>query len=125
MKTDSRLVMIQTLISLARADGEFAEEERARIRHLVGFLRLDRDQRGVVEAMMQDDAALPDLPDAGDLPDYLQRLYIFQQALVMTYADGIVRADERRFLDAMARRLELTPRDIERAWRRAAEMAEP
>ncbi|MGM0574570.1 MAG: DUF533 domain-containing protein [Myxococcota bacterium] len=122
--TDDRLTLLRAIVAVARADGRIDDRERRRIRELSAFLRLGDDQRDEVERLLGDDVPPPELPDPSALPAYEVRLYVFQQALGMSYADGEVHADERGLLDALAEALLLRDDDVQIAWRRAAELAE-
>ena len=123
MGKDERMVLLRTLIAVARSDGHFAEVEKERIRHLVGFLGLGADGKAEIEPLLADDAPAPALPAREDLPDYETRLYVFQQALILIYADGVLHEGEHGEATALAQALELKTADVDRAWRRASEMA--
>lgn len=115
--------LLRVMVSVARADGNLAPSERDRIRQLVDFLRVGPEDAAEVEDLLRDESPVPALPESLDLPAYDLRLYVFQQALVMTFADGVVHEGEREVLDRLALALALEPAHVERAWRRAEEMS--
>ncbi len=111
-------------ISVARADDDFAQVERDHIVKLLDFLRLEGDERAEVVALM-DAPESPALPDTSMLPAYDARLYVFQHALLIAFADGLIRDDERTRIEQLAEVFELKPEDVERGWQRAREMHMP
>ncbi len=120
---DDRLVLLRALVAIARADGEVAAVERQRLLQLAEFLRLDSVQTAEVEALLDPAHPAPELPRQDELPGYDVRLYVFQQALMMSYADGIVQDEERSVLDRLADTLDIEPAHRQVAWRRAEEMS--
>lgn len=112
------------MIAIARADGDFAAVERDHIMKLIDFLRLDGAERAEVEALV-DAPEPPDLPSADVLPAYDARLYVFQHALMIAFADGLIQDGERSRIDQLARVFELEAKDVERGWQRAREMHTP
>ncbi|MEZ4266794.1 MAG: DUF533 domain-containing protein [Myxococcota bacterium] len=121
---DDRMVLIRAMVAIARADGNVDASEEARIRQICSFLRLDAAMEGEVAAMLAPNAPVPQLPDPSELPAYEVRLYVFQQALMMAFADGVIDTQERELTERLAEALQLAPRHIEVAWRRAEEMTE-
>ncbi len=119
---DERLPLLRAIVAIARADGEIADAERKRIDQLMTFMRVDDEVRAKVYAALEGAAPVPQLPDLQDLPAYDTRLYVFQQALAMTFADGKVTAGERRLLDQLATAMQLEANHLSTAWRRAEEM---
>ena len=119
---DERLPLLRAIVAIARADGEIADAERRRIEQLMSFMRVEGDVREKVYAALEGAAPVPQLPDLQDLPAYDTRLYVFQQALAITFADGKVTEGERRLLDQLASAMELEENHLSTAWRRAEEM---
>lgn len=119
---DDRLPLLRAIVAIARADGAIDEAERRHIGHLMDFLHVTSSVREQVEAALSLDAPAPALPAPDDLPDYPTRLYVFQQALAMTFADGVVDGRERELLDQLAVAMRLEADHVARAWERAEEM---
>lgn len=121
---DDRMVLLRAMVAIARADGQVDPTETARIRQICSFLRLDEAMEAEVTAMLEPGAPVPALPDPSELPAYEVRLYVFQQALMMAFADGVIDDQERALTQRLAEALQLEARHVEVAWRRAAEMTE-
>ncbi len=121
---DDRMVLIRAMVAIARADGNVDPSEEARIRQICSFLRLDEAMEASVAAMLAPGAPVPELPDPSELPAYEVRLYVFQQAIMMAFADGVIDTQERALTERLAAALQLKARHVEVAWRRAEEMTE-
>ncbi len=119
----SKVLLLQTMIAVAKADGDFAEVERERIEQLIDFVRLGPEARAEVEAMLEAPEA-PPLPRPDELPSYEHRMYLFQQALMLAYEDDVIEDSERRHLEQLAEALELRDEDVSRGWQRARELRE-
>lgn len=123
MRQNDRAVLLRTIVAIAWADGRIATAEREQVRRMAMFLRLGDEALAEAEAMLDGPGPGPDLPRPEELPAYEVRLYVFQQALSMAYADGYVDPKELRSLEAVAEALKLEEQHVETAWRRAKEMS--
>ena len=63
-----------------------------------------------------------ELPTVATMPAYHTRQYVFAQAVMLAYEDGVLHPGERDLLDKLADSLEIKPDDVDKAWRRGAEM---
>ncbi len=111
-------------LATAFADGALRAQERRRIEQLMRFLRLGAKTRDHVLGLI-DRGEVPPLPTREELPAYDTRLYIFQQALMMAFEDGVIDAGEREHLEQLATLFELKPEHVARGWQRAEEMSQP
>ncbi len=118
LSADARLILVETIIGTAMADGHVADIEQRRIDKIIRVLRLDPRERQQIYATLRDGVA-PPLPSADDLPDYDVRLHVFEQAAIMALADGAVLREEQRYLKELADALELSISDAKGALRRA------
>lgn len=118
------MVLLRAMVAIARADGQIDASEEARIRQICSFLRIDDAMDVEVAAMLAPGAPAPALPDPSELPAYEVRLYVYQQALMMAFADGVIDDQERALTQRLAEAMQLEQRHIEVAWRRAQEMTE-
>ncbi len=118
LSADTRLILMETIIGTAMADGSVAGIEQRRIDKLVRTLRLDPRERQQVYATLRD-GSIPPLPTAAELPDYEVRRHVFEQAAIMALVDGAVDRAEHRYLKALADALELSIGDAKQALRRA------
>jgi uncharacterized membrane protein YebE (DUF533 family) len=118
-------MLVRAIVAIARADGTLADEEMVQVRRIVAFLGLEGAHEQEVEAMLDLAQPTPHLPNESELPEYGARLYVFQQALVMAFADGVIHQNEEKAIQALASAMKLEKGHIETAWRRAKEMVEP
>ena len=112
---DDRVTLIEAMLAVAYADGDFGDAERKRTRQLVRFLRLGGDAADYV-AQLFEATSPPAMPDASELPDHDTCRYIFQQALIMAYEDGHVDASEKERLNSLATLFSLTEEEVTQAW---------
>ncbi len=122
MKQNDRQVLLRTIVAIAWADGRIADAEREQVRRMAQFLRLGPDAVAEAEALLDGPGPGPEMPTHDELPAYEVRLYTFQQALSMAYADGYVDPNELRSLEALAAALQLEDEHVETSWRRAKEI---
>ena len=120
---DDRVTLIEAMLAVAHADGDFSDVEKKRMLQLMEFLRLGGDAAAHVKGLIDSNTA-PPMPQASELPDYDTRRYIFQHALIMAFEDGEIESGEKRHLDALADLFELDPNDVQRGWDRAREMTD-
>lgn len=109
--------IIKSLVQIVWADGAVDERERARLGEILVQLGLDEDEVSEVGSMMTE-AAAPDL--ASVLPDVESRHGIMKVLLAMSLADGDLAAAELRWINAMARQLDIAPEHLERLKSEAA-----
>ena len=101
MSEQKRMAILESIMAVAWADGEYQFRER----HLID---------GIVAALAptepSPDAAEPvRLSNLGDiLESRAEREYCYQQAAKVSYVDGTVDERERKVLDALSAALELS-----------------
>lgn len=117
------MTLLEAMLAIAFSDGRFGDEEQRRMEELMHFLRMGGKARTHIEELMARGEP-PAMPAREELPAYDTRLYIFQQALMMAFEDGIIEDDERRHLDQLAELFELKPEHVQRGWQRAEEMSQ-
>jgi len=120
--TKDRVALLETLIALAHADGDFSQDERDRIEGLIDFFNLkpwaEEQVRSVLENPPQE------LPTSETIPAYHTRMYVYTQAVMMAFEDGVIDDGERDLLEELGVSLDLSDEDINKAWFRAEELAE-
>jgi len=119
---DDRVTLIEAMLAVAHADGDFAEVEKKRMVQLMDFLRLSGEAAEHVNGLLESGQA-PPMPASSELPDYDTCRYIFQHALIMAFEDGQVDSGEKRRLDQLAELFGLDQEDVDRGWARAQEMS--
>ena len=115
------LLMLQTMVAIAKSDGNVQPCERERILNLMNHLHVkERDQNYVKQLLSED--STPALPGVELLPSYNFRRYLFQQVLLVAYDDGLLHRQETVALANLAELLGLEPEHQEQAWRTARDL---
>lgn len=108
---EAEKVLIKSLVHVIWADGEVSEDERRLLGGVLSQLDLDDGQLTEVASMM---AKPPDLTNLKEsVKDVESRKEIMKVLLAMAMADGKVEISELRFLNKIARQLELSDADLE------------
>jgi uncharacterized tellurite resistance protein B-like protein len=108
---EAEKVLIKSLVHVIWADGEVSEDERRLLGGVISQLDLDDGALDEVASMM---AKPPDLTNLKEsVKDVESRKEIMKVLLAMAMADGKVEISELRFLNKIARQLELSDSDLE------------
>jgi len=108
---EAEKALIKSLVHVIWADGEVSEDERRLLGGVLTQLDLDDKALGEVASMM---AKPPDLTNLKEsVKDVESRKEIMKVLLAMAMADGKVEISELRFLNKIARQLELSDADLE------------
>ena len=116
-----RVALLEVLIALAYSDGDFADVERQRIVGLIDFFNLSEEDSSHVHRLLN--APPQELPTVATMPAYHLRRYVFTQAVMLAYEDGVIDEGEQELLERLAQSLELNQDDVDTAWVRAEELA--
>jgi uncharacterized membrane protein YebE (DUF533 family) len=122
-KYNNRVSMLETMVAIAKADGNLQDCERERILSLMEKLRLDSSDREHVKNLLEECTEVT-LPSFQQLPSYDFRRYLFQQALLVAYEDGVIHRGETEALENLARRLHILPEHVNLAWKMAKDLME-
>jgi uncharacterized tellurite resistance protein B-like protein len=121
---DQGMAMVESLVRIALADGEFSAEEQSRLRTDLAALPWSFAQGpGAREQLLtqtwQKVAALPPMSDedfakgiAGRLPSERMRRRLLSLCTVLAHSDGATKL-ELGFIRALAKAFEVSPRDLE------------
>ncbi|MBT9583192.1 DUF533 domain-containing protein [bacterium] len=108
---EAEKALIKGLVHVIWADGEVKEDERRLLGGVLSQLDLDDTALSEVASMM---AKPPDLTNLKEsVKDVESRREIMKVLLAMAMADGKVDISELRFLNKMARQLDLSDSDLE------------
>jgi len=108
---EAEKALIKSLVHVIWADGEVSEEERRLLGGVLTQLDLDDKALGEVASMMAEPPDLTNLKES--VKDVESRKEIMKVLLAMAMADGKVEISELRFLNKIARQLELSDADLE------------
>ena len=108
---EAEKALLKSLVHMIWADGEVSEDERRLMGGVITQLDLDDQALTEVATMM---AKPPDLNNLkASVKDPESRKEIMKVLLAMAMADGKVEVSELRYLNKIARQLELSDADLE------------
>ena len=99
------MAIVKSLVSVAWADGKFAAKEQEMIDALLEAFQADAAQAEEVRTYAKSKRNLDDLPWEELSPDDCRVL--LQHAVLLTFVDGEQGAEEKAFVDALAKKLGL------------------
>jgi uncharacterized membrane protein YebE (DUF533 family) len=118
---EQEYAIVRALVPVAWADGEFADKEKEMISAILSAYRATADEEKAIfeyakEKRGLDDINLQDL-SSGD------RRVLLQQAVLLTYADGVQAHEEKQFLKDLAQRLRIPDSEADAVMKEAGERA--
>jgi uncharacterized tellurite resistance protein B-like protein len=99
------MAIVKSLVSVAWADGTFADKEQEMIDALLEAFQADAGQTEELREYAKTRRTLDDLPWDDLSPDDCRVL--LQHAVLLTFVDGDQGAEERAFVDALTKKLGL------------------
>jgi uncharacterized tellurite resistance protein B-like protein len=102
---DQDLAIVKALVSVAWADGVFAERERAMLDALLDAYGASAEDRAAIHSYAEHRRSLEDI-NVQDLSADDRRI-LLQHAVVLTFADGDQSPEELDLLTALASRLRI------------------
>ena len=119
MKEDKRISILKSILSVAWADGDFEDREKALMEEILAAFGADHTEQS--ERVLDTDGAdTPDLSTVLTTED--ERYYCYQQAAKMSYADGVLVPAEREILDSLRKSLKLSEEAAKQAEETAREI---
>jgi tellurite resistance protein len=105
---DQNMAIVKSLVSVAWADGEFAEQEREMIEALISAFEATEAQAEELRQYAAEKKTFDDLP-LGDLTADDRRV-LLQHAVLMSFVDGQQADSEKQMVAELCKRLEI-PQD--------------
>jgi tellurite resistance protein len=99
------LAIVRALVPVAWADGDFAEKERESIEALLDAYGATEDEKKSVRDYAKEKRNLDDI-DLQELSADDRRV-LLQHAVLLCHADGDYSADEKKFIDALTKKLKV------------------
>jgi uncharacterized tellurite resistance protein B-like protein len=115
------LAIVKALVTVAWADGVFADSEREMLRALLDAYGAAPEQRAAVEAYAAEKRTLDDV-DPQELSSSDRRM-LLQHAVLLTYADGPQTREEADLLTALAAKLRIPEAEAKSLMEAGAERA--
>jgi uncharacterized tellurite resistance protein B-like protein len=108
---ESEKALVKSLVHVIWADGEVTDDERRLLGGVLTQLQLDDASIKEVAQMMAQPPSIEDLKNS--IKDAETRKEIMKVLLAMSMADGKVEISELRFLNRIARQLDISDADLE------------
>lgn len=105
---DQNMAIVKSLVSVAWADGEFAEQEREMIKALIEAFKATEAQAEELWQYAAEKKTFDDLPMADLTSD--DRRVLLQHAVLMSFVDGEQHDSEKQMITELCMRLEI-PQD--------------
>jgi uncharacterized tellurite resistance protein B-like protein len=102
---DQNMAIVKSLVSVAWADGVFAEEEREMVDALIAAFGANDEEAKAVRDYAAEKRTLDDIPITDLSAD--DRRVLVQHAVLLTYVDGEQHASEKQFIGALCKKLRI------------------
>lgn len=100
---DQNMAILKGLVSVAWADGQFADKEREMVEALIAAFEATDDQAKEIRAYAADKKSLDDIP-LDDLSADDCRV-LLQHAVLLTWVDGEQHDDEKKIIDELCKKI--------------------
>lgn len=102
---EQNMAIVKSLVSVAWADGVFAEEEKEMVEALIAAFEATDDEAKQIRAYAAEKRTLDDIPLTELSTD--DRRVLVQHAVLLTYVDGEQAPSEKQFIDALCDKLRI------------------
>lgn len=100
---DQNMAIVKSLVSVAWADGEFAEKERQMLDALIAAFEADEAQAKELRQYAAEKKSLDDIPLEDLSADDCRVL--LQHAVLLTYVDGEQHETEKKLIEDLCKRI--------------------
>jgi uncharacterized tellurite resistance protein B-like protein len=115
---DQNLAIVKSLVTVAWADGVYADAEKEMVEALISAFEATEDEAKAIRDYAADKKTIDDIPLTELSTD--DRRLLLQHAVLLTFIDGEQAESERQYIDALCKRLRI-PDDEAKALVTAAE----
>jgi tellurite resistance protein len=102
---EDNMAIVKSLVSVAWADGVYAEEEREMLEALIAAFEANEEEAKSIREYASTKRTLDDIP-LSDLSIDDRRVLV-QHAVLLTYVDGTQAPEEKEFLGKLCTRLRI------------------
>jgi uncharacterized tellurite resistance protein B-like protein len=102
---EQNMAIVKSLVSVAWADGVFADEEKEMVEALIAAFEANEDEAKDIRAYAAEKKTLDDIPLTELSSD--DRRLLLQHAVLLTYVDGEQQESERNFIGALCDKLRI------------------
>src|SRR5262245_41742895 len=100
---EQNMAIVKSLVSVAWADGVFADEEREMVEALIAAFEANEAEAKEIRTYAAEKKTLEDIPIT-DLSDDDRRV-LLQHAVLLSYVDGEQHAAEKTYIEALCKKL--------------------
>jgi uncharacterized tellurite resistance protein B-like protein len=115
---EQNMAIVKSLVSVAWADGNFADEEREMVEALISAFDANEDEAKEIRGYAEQKRTIDDVPITELSTD--DRRVLLQHAVLLSYVDGEQHAAEKEFVSTLCQKLRI-PDDEAKALVDAAE----
>lgn len=102
---EQNMAILKSLVSVAWADGVFADEEKDMVEALIAAFEANEAEAKDIRAYAAEKRTIDDIP-LSDLSSDDRRVLV-QHAVLLTYVDGAQHETEKQFIDALCEKLRI------------------
>lgn len=102
---EQNMAIVKSLVSVAWADGVFAEEEKDMVEALIAAFEATEEEAKQIRAYAAEQRTIDDIPLTELSSD--DRRLLLQHAVLLTFVDGVQAESEKVFLDALCHKLRI------------------
>ena len=97
------MAIVKSLVSVAWADGTYADAEREMVEALIAAFEASEDQAKEIRAYAETRKTVDDIP-VEDLSEDDCRV-LLQHAVLLSYVDGVQHESEKQLIESLAKKL--------------------
>jgi tellurite resistance protein len=102
---EQNMAIVKSLVTVAWADGVYAEEEREMVEALIAAFEADDAEAKEIRDYAAEKKSLDDVPLSDLSAD--DRRVLVQHAVLLSYVDGEQAASERAYIEALCKHLRI------------------
>jgi tellurite resistance protein len=102
---EQNMAIVKSLVSVAWADGVFAEEEKNMVEALIAAFEANDDEAKEIRSYAAEKRTIDDIPLTDLSSD--DRRVLLQHAVLLTYVDGEQAPSEKKFIDDLCEKLRI------------------
>jgi len=108
---EENMAIVKSLISVAWADGQFADKEREMVDALISAFEATEEQAKEIREYANEKRSIEDIPVLDLSRD--DRRILLQHAVLLTFVDGEQHETEKKFISDLCRTLEITDEEAQ------------
>jgi len=105
MMHEQNMAILKSLVSVAWADGVFADAEKDMVEALIAAFEASDEEAKQIRAYAAEEKTLDDIPLTELSTD--DRRVLLQHAVLLTYVDGEQAESEKQFITALCKKLRI------------------